>query len=166
MTSPFEDRGYDDGRARRKGHESVPDPEPMRPAEPTRAAEPTQPPPPVRTKPSSGIWRFLARVAIYVVLFIAAYVGPFALLLGVSWIVRTAFSWIARNWPWSQIPATALTVSTLVILVLLIGVLIAHVVLLTRPFPRPKPTRLLQDYQRLGDLATAIHSAIDAGRRG
>jgi prepilin signal peptidase PulO-like enzyme (type II secretory pathway) len=108
--------------------------------------------------PSFNIWRFLARVAIYVALSIAALVGPYAL--------QPAFSWVLHNWPWRQIPATALTVLTLVVLVLLIGVLIAHAVLLTRPFPRPKPTRLLQDYHRLGDLAAAIHSAIEAGRRG
>jgi hypothetical protein len=59
-----------------------------------------------------------------------------------------------------------LAVLTGVVLALLVAVVVAHAVILTRPFPRPKRMPLREENQRLGDIAVAVHSAIETGRRG
>jgi hypothetical protein len=50
-------------------------------------------------------------------------------------------------------------------LVVLVALLIAQAVIMARPFPRPKPTPIRGDNRRLAEIAAAVHSAIEEGRR-
>jgi hypothetical protein len=73
-------------------------------------------------------------------------------------------SWV-DNWYWSGTLAVGLPVVTVVVGLVLLTLIVVHVVLLTRPFPHPPPTQLKQENHRLGEIAAAIHSVIEAGRR-
>jgi hypothetical protein len=81
-----------------------------------------------------------------------------------GWAEQPMSEW-ADKWPWDQILTVGLTVLAVVVLVLLIAVVVTHAVLLTRPFPRPYPTRIREENHRLQDISAAIHSAIEAGRQ-
>ncbi len=110
------------------------------------------------TRNALGGRGYLGRLAIVVALSTAAAVL-------VPYLLQPAYRWAAHNWPWSQIVTVGLTVLTVVVLVLLVAVVVTHAVILTGPFPRPYPTRLGKENRRLQDIASAVHSAIEAGRR-
>jgi hypothetical protein len=97
-----------------------------------------------------AFWRLLLPLAIFLVLCISALVLP------------RAFSWIAQMWP----PSPTFVVEVTVIgLALLVAVSVAHAVILTRPFPKPKSAELWKANHRLREIRAAAHSAIAAGRR-
>jgi magnesium-transporting ATPase (P-type) len=94
-----------------------------------------------------SFWRTLLWTAIVVASSIA--------VLLVIFVSPPAFSW-----------NTLIVEVTLVVLGVLVTVLVAHAVLLTRPFPKPESTPLSKANHRLSEIAAGVHSAIDAGRRG
>jgi hypothetical protein len=101
---------------------------------------------------------FLARFAAVVALFTAA-------VLAGAYLSMTAIR--AHTPPESlghQILMTGLAVSTIVVLLLVITLLVAHVVILTRPVPRLSAIEQERNY-RLREIAANVHSAIEAGRR-
>jgi hypothetical protein len=102
-----------------------------------------------------SFWRVLIWPAIALALFTAVFLVFVAL--------PRAFPWPAEKGMPNQGFLAGLTV---VVLVLLVAVLVAHGVILTRRFPRPRPTPIKPENRRLDEIVEAVHSAIEAGRRG
>ena len=111
--------------------------------------------------PEEAPTRALGRWLLAILTALSVAVSTASLLLAGRVHARVGPSEASTN----QVLTVGLTVSTVVVLALLACVLVAHAVILTRPFPGPSRTPLRKENYRLGEIADAVHSAIEEGRR-